>query len=265
MSKSIRILAAAALACVVNSVAQAAVVTDVAGQESFRGCWYLTCVPADRSDPIGLVSSPATFSIQGEMIDLLGITGQAVGAGMVVSSVTRDDVSGALLAGTVSGGFTLSASPQNQLLAGGSVTVSNLVIDIGAKSITADIAGHRNAYQGTAAEDFTLTGVALWSFGQLVGPASFNPATPYGMDGALRAQYSLSGLVLTAEGVSAFNRGLGLRVSLQQQDLGALNLDLHYGHSVQAVPEPSAWAMMSVGLVGLAWARRFKSRGAARA
>jgi hypothetical protein len=266
MSKSIRILAAAALACAFNSVAQAAVVTDVAGRESFRGCWYLTCVPADRSDPIGLVASPASVSLQGEGIDLLGVTGQAVGSGMVVGSVTRDDVSGALLGGTVTGGFTLSVGPQDFMATGGSVTISNVVFDIATKRVTADIAGHRQAYQGVTAEDFTLTGVSLWSFSQLVGPASFNPATPYGVDGALRAQYTLSGLVLTTEGLGAFTRGLGLlpfgQGALQQSSMGALSMELHYGHSVAAVPEPSAWALMGVGLVGLAGVRRFKAKGA---
>lgn len=269
MNKPIRFLAAAALAFTLNPMVQAAVVTDVAGRESFRGCWYLTCVPADRSDPIGLVSSPAAVSLQGEAIGMVGITGQAVGSGMLVSSVTRDDVSGALLAGTVSGGFTLSVGPKDFMATGGSVTVSNLVIDMGAKRVTADIAGHRNAYQGTTAEDFTLSGVALWSFGQLVGPGSFNPATPYGMDGTLLAQYTLSGLMLTTDGLNAVTRGLGLQAfgsaALQNQEMGSLGLNLHYGHSVLAVPEPSAWAMMSVGLLGLAWVRRFKLRGAANA
>lgn len=265
MNKQIRILAAAALACSLNSFAQAAAVTDVAGKESFRGCWYLTCLPG-KNEPIGLVSSPATFSLSNQ--EVLSITSQVNGAGLTVASVTRDDASGALLASTLSGSFTLSVSPQLAMASGGSVTVSNLAIDVATKRVTADLAGHRDAYRGTAGEDFTLAGVALWSFSQLAGPASFNPAAiTRGPDGASLAVYSVSGLTLTADGLEAFTRGLGLQsfgaAALTGQNLGSLSLDLHYGHSVAAVPEPSAWAMMGIGLVGLALTRRFK--GASRA
>ena len=86
--------------------------------------------------------------------------------------------------------------------------------------------------------------------------AAFNPAAiTRGRDGASLAVYSVSGLTLTADGLEAFTRGLGLQsfgaAALTGQNLGSLSLDLHYGHSVAAVPEPSAWAMMGIGLV--AW------------
>jgi hypothetical protein len=283
MHMATRVLSTAALVFSVHAAASAAVVTDALGQASFQGCYYLTCIPG-ATGPVGLVASATSklsFSPAADTFDTLGITVQATdpvevvpaivdGArtlhvrGLTATSVRRDDTADAFLGASLQGSFTLSAIRQAGLASGGSVLISGLKVDVVSQRITADISGSRLAFGAEPAEAFALSNVALWSFAQTAGPSPFDPASLIAVNDASLAVFTLSGLTLTSDGLAALTSGLGLRSSgvsaLATQDWGSLAVDLRYGAvgplTVPGVPEPSSWAMMGAGLVGLLLVRR---------
>ncbi len=283
MHMATRVLSAAALAFSFHVASSAAVVTDALGQASFQGCYYLTCIPG-ATGPVGLVSSATSklsFSPAAEAFETLGITIQATQPvevvpaivdgyrtlhvqGLTATSVRRDDSTDTFLGASLLGSFNLSAIRQAGLASGGTVSISDLKVDIATQRITADISGSRLAFNAEPAESFTLSDVALWSFAQTTGPSPFDPASLMAVNDASLAVFTLSGLTLTSDGLAALTRGLGLRPTgvtmLGAQDWGSLEVDLHYGAvgplTVPSVPEPSSWAMMGAGLSGLLLARR---------
>lgn len=278
MSMTTRTLAAAALACSFHAASSAATVTDALGQGVFNGCYYLTCQPG-LTGPVGLVSSPGELSFaQGrQALEGAGITVLArepvhiemvdggtnvLVSGLKTTSVRRDDAADTFLGASVEGSFSLKAARQSFVASGGTVEISDLKVDVATQRVTADIAGQRDAFRSDAGETFTLDDITLWSFSQVSGPSVFDPAAQMSMNGSSLAVYTLSGLTLTADGLAALTRGLGLQGVgqgfLASQDLGALTLDLRYGHvgPMVSVPEPSTWALMGAGLLSLALTRR---------
>lgn len=149
------------------------------------------------------------------------------------------------------GGLTLTAPVVKSVSSGGSLTVTDIKADLTNKTIFATIIGANGVG--------TVNNFALWNFSTITGTTAYAGPGTYVND--------ISGLSLTADGFTKFSQALGL-LSLGK---AAMNGITDYGtiHSTlnttldlnptPAIPEPSTYALMGLGLVGVAFAARRKS------
>lgn len=183
----------------------------------------------------------------------------AVSVTAPISTLTYDNVSTTLLGiGTV-GGVTLTAPVLRSVSSGGQLTVTDLNADLSTQTIYADIIGANGVG--------TLSHLALWHVARITGSTKF-----YGAYGGL-AVTTFSGLSLTSEGLNAFTQSLGLltlgkSVLMGVTDFGTLTAYVNtepplLSHPpltppwyVSPTPEPSTYALMGLGLIGLVAARR---------
>ena len=173
----------------------------------------------------------------------------SVTASAPITALTIDSTNYAVLSAATTGGATQTAPVLKSVSSGGSLTVTDIQADLTSKTIYATIIGGNGVG--------TITNFALWNYSTLVGPTSYTGPGQYVDD--------ISGLSLTTDGAAKFSASLGLL------NLGkaALNGIADYGtiHSVinttlvlaPDVPEPSTYALMGLGLVGIAFAARRKS------
>lgn len=175
---------------------------------------------------------------------------------MPLVSVGIDDVQSKVLTEQFSGGFTLTAPKLKSVSTGGTLTVTDLTVDVASKAVYGTVSGSNGLG--------TLSNVKLmYAMGSAAGPSvtwSVPTCGPGVWDcmGSIGSAptVSLSGLYLTTEGFDAFAKGLGLvvlgRTALSSvTDIGSL--------TVAVVPEPASYALMSVGLAGVLLVARRKA------
>lgn len=162
----------------------------------------------------------------------------------------------------------------------GDLTISNLRVEI----------GDRAGFAGTIYADLTSTtagfvnrtGYALWTFNQLVGPTSFAVPNP-AVETVFNVKNELHGLffVNQTEGLDLFAQALNLNTTIGKPALKGVdnaasttNIDPLTGKvagfgwitstiSVKAtpsIPEPSTYALMGLGLVGMGMVARRKAK-----
>lgn len=225
--------------------------------------------PTDQGAPFLIGSTQLNLGT--EMLDALDATKVSVlGYGAATATVTKDSdgfYTGASVSAPVtsitydpskleifgmgtSGGFTLTAPVLKQVTTGGTLTVTDLRADLSAHTIYATLSGGNNVG--------TISNMALWNFGSLSSAPTANGLTA-----------TISDLSITEAGFSAFSQSLGL-INLGVTALGsvstygtitttfvstALDTPVPPWH-VTAVPEPTTYALMGMGLACVMVARR---------
>ena len=263
-----RFAAAMLLVASTTCGAQPVEVTDELGRASFRGCYFLTCLPG-VSEPVGLEFVYSEWD-QSEEASLLSLTAQyssealpnrsssgGVMPWLGVQSITRAAGSNAFLSARLNGSITYEASYAGR----GRVQLTDIHVDAGSNTIYADVRGlTQSSAQGDA---LSLQDVPLWSFSGVSGPGQHHSEWSGWGEMPVGSVYTLDGLVMTAEGAAALTAGFGWGLSYQlvAQGLpwGDLRLILKYGHDVTgvpAIPEPSSVLLCLAGLVAAAAIRR---------
>ena len=196
-------------------------------------------------------------------------TSAAVSTG--IANLTIDNVANKVMAVATTGGAKQVAPALKSVSSGGELTVTNLRIDLNAKKVYADLFS-TNAMN--AAGDKTLLNFNLWD---IMGKAQYDGVgddavfTGYDASTAIVGttliggpgtyQNTLNGLKVTAGGFDAFSKGLGLlsmgRSALASvHDFGTMTSTI----VATALPEPTTYALMGLGLVGLSLVARRKAK-----
>lgn len=141
------------------------------------------------------------------------------------------------------GGLYQQSTP-NFTNTGGNITVTDLLVDFTSNTIYANVSGANGLASNPSLALFTFSGVTGAT--AITGPGTYNT--------------TISGLSMTAAGRAAYAQGLGLN-AIGQSVLGAISDYGTISSSITvAVPEPSTYALMGVGLAGVAFmARRRKN------
>lgn len=166
-----------------------------------------------------------------------------------IKSLSFDDQQ--VLGLRTAGGLTLETFPIKVVSSGGSITLTDLDVDLQNKAIYSTVIGNN----GTG----TLNRLALWNFDVINGNTA--------MTGLSAMHLTLSDLHLTQEGFNAFAQSLALsRVGYAvmlggMNNFGSISIDINAPLQtdpwvVSGVPEPSTYGLMSLGLVGLTLACR---------
>ncbi|KGM40541.1 hypothetical protein JY96_12195 [Aquabacterium sp. NJ1] len=216
------------------------------------------------------VSGVANLSLSSDMLATLdtvrasmGAYGAAVGTvqkdtdgyytqasvAMPVSSLTIDTVAIAPLGVTTAGGLTLSMPALKSISSGGSLTVTDLNIDLANKKVYATLIGSNGLG--------TVKNAYLWDIGSVTGPELItgfdSHCGAYNDCQYLAPGMTLTGLRFTSGSYTQFSQALGL----SQLGWAAFDGPADFGTiTMGVVPEPGTPALMGLGLAGLLIGKR---------
>lgn len=205
-----------------------------------------------------ILSSTDTFAWSSTVTGLFGALGIAVTPNApatyvspTVTTTTKefsyDDTTGAITGLTQNGGFSLALAAAGFVGGPGQLSVSNIKLNLGSKTVSADISGANGLTAGT----YDLFNVAT-----IGGATSFSGAGSYST--------TASGLSITNGGADALLKGLGLLAFAKgtltsTADYGTLSFNTTLA-SAAAVPEPSTYLMLMMGFGAIAAVRNARSK-----
>ena len=164
-----------------------------------------------------------------------------------MTSLTIDSATGVIKSAATTGGATQTGKTlRNVSTAGGFITVENINVDMTTKAIYATITGANGVG--------TLSNFHLWDAASITGATSYS-----GAPGVYTT--NISGLKITTDGFAKFAQamsltGIGLTALQGVQDYGSISSVVN----VTAVPEPSTYALMGLGLVGISLVARRRAK-----
>lgn len=149
------------------------------------------------------------------------------------------------------GGFRVTTTKNGATNGSGSLTISDLKVDLQTKIIYADIVGANGVG--------VLNDHALWTYDSVAGPVTFKPGFDKPFDATLSPPpLTFSGLFLAKASdiddifVAALNLNNIGRVTFTAANNRSATNPLGFGSiTISAVPEPGAWASMVAGMAAL--------------
>lgn len=163
-----------------------------------------------------------------------------------MTSMTVDSDTGVPVRYNSAGGATITVPVLKSVSSGGSLTLTDLSVDFKQKQVNATIIGANGVGTLTNVHLLDIQSIAFEGAGQGC-PAFGNCAYP---------RFTASGLILTAEGLSKVSQSLGLIT----QGRSGFGDPIDFGVlTTVAIPEPSTYALMGLGLVGV-WVGTKKRR-----
>lgn len=163
-----------------------------------------------------------------------------------ITSMTIDSDMGAPVRYNSAGGATITVPVLKSVSSGGTLTLTDLSVDFTQKQVNATIIGANGVGTLTNFHLLDIQSFTVDGAGQGC-PAFGSCAYP---------RFTASGLILTAEGLSKISQSLGLIT----QGRSGFGDPIDFGVlTTVAIPEPSTYALMGLGLVGV-WGATKKRR-----
>lgn len=203
--------------------------------------------------PFAIASSTGTLQFDSSLMGALGTAGINFSAvapatydssnarvSTSISSFTYESTTGAFSSVTLTGGGQF-AMPTTKYVFGvrvggpGDVSLTDLTINLGSKTISAYVSGANGVVSGT---------YDIFSFASSSGDTAITGAGNY--------SFATSGLSLTTKGVDLISQGLklsatGKNILSDVESFGTLSGTVN----VTAVPEPSTYALLGAGLLAV--------------
>ena len=244
-------------------------------------------ISALNAGQITMVGTPGTTYVEGLSNDLTRASASAAGK---VTAVTANDQTGQILTVATPAGAIQTAGVKTGISSGGTASVGNLRIDLTNNTVYADLVGTNLATQTKAATTVTLLGQALWTFASITGPTSIKPSSLLAADPVAamtldgytnvqkftdaRGDYYTGTAVNAITGLTLVGGSTGTAFNFFADSLGLLKngksalagvsdwgrLDSALNVQVREIPEPSTYALMGLGLVGLAAVARRRAK-----